>query len=63
MIPPAVGGALAVIASLLASNSVQGYPPGVRISTAVIAAIVLWGLGVLAVERKTTLLRPIRTMS
>jgi O-antigen/teichoic acid export membrane protein len=63
MIPPAVGGMLAVIASLLASNSVQGYPLGVRITTAVLAAIVLWGLGIVAVERKTTLLRPLRMMS
>ncbi len=63
MIPPAIGGALAVIASLLASSSVQGYPLGVRISTAVIAAIVLWGLGLAAVERNTALLRPLRTMS
>ncbi len=63
MIPPAVGGVLAVIASLLAGSSVQAYPLGVRISTAVIAAIVLWGVGIVAVERKTTLLRPIRTMS
>ena len=63
LIPPVLGGTLAVIASLSASASVHGYPLSVRLAVAIAAAIVLWGAGMAAVARKTTLLRPLRAMS
>ena len=63
LVPPALGAALAVVASLSASATVAGYPPGVRIAAATVAAILLWGAGLAAVARTTTLLSPLRAMS
>ena len=63
MIPPALGAALAVAASLSASATVEGYPPSMRVAAAIGAAVLLWGLGLAVVARTTTLLNPLRAMS
>ncbi len=63
LVPPALGAALAAVASISASLALTGYPPGMRISTAIVAAILLWGLGLAALARTTSLLRPVRAMS
>ncbi len=63
MAPPALGAALAVIASLSASATVEGHPPGVRVAAAIGAAILLWAAGLATVARTTTLLSPLRAMS
>ncbi len=61
--PPAFGATLATIASLAASTAAAAYPPGIRVAAAIIAAMLLWGLGLGAVARMTGLLGPLRAMS